>query len=95
MCIHFWIEKTAIDLTISRPRKRNVGASEKLIDGRMATAYLHDPNASADAVMFYSDLDRLFDNLEQRVGNPQRVFWVYACQTQRKFIVTDPRKDVA
>src|SRR5467141_4140326 len=65
MCIHVWIEKAAIDFTISRPRKRDVGASEKLIDGRMATAYLHNPNASADVVMFYSDLDRLFDDLEQ------------------------------
>jgi hypothetical protein len=63
MCIHFWIEKAAIDLTISRPRKRDVGASEKLIDGRMATAYLHNPNAGADVVMFYSDLDRFFDDL--------------------------------
>jgi len=52
---YFWIEKAAIDLTISCPRKRDVGASEKLIDGRMATAYLHNPNASADVVMFYSD----------------------------------------
>jgi hypothetical protein len=95
MCIHFWIEKAAIDLTISRPRKRDVGASEKLIDGRMATAYLHNPNACADVVMFYSDLDRFFDDLEQRTGNPQSVFWVLACQTQRKFIVTDPREDVA
>jgi hypothetical protein len=95
MCIHFWIEKAAIDLTISRPRKRDVGASEKLIDGRMATAYLHNPNASADVVMFYSDLDRFFDDLEQRTGNPQSVFWVHAGQTQRKFIVTDPREDVA
>jgi hypothetical protein len=95
MCIHFWIEKAAIDLTISRPRKRDVGASEKLIDGRMATAYLHNPNAGADVVMFYSDLDRFFDDLEQRTGNPQSVFWVHACQTQRKFIVTDPREDVA
>jgi hypothetical protein len=95
MCIHVWIEKAAIDFTISRPRKRDVGASEKLIDGRMATAYLHNPNASADAVRFYSDLDRLFDDLEQPAGNPQSVFWVHAYQTQRKFIVTDPREDVA
>ncbi len=95
MRIHVWIEKAAIDFSISRPRKRDVGASEKLIDGRMATTYLHNPNASADAVMFYSDLDRLFDDLEQRAGNPQSVFWVHACQTKRKFIVTDPRKDVA
>jgi hypothetical protein len=48
MCIHVWIEKAAIDFTISRPRKSDVGPSEKLIDGRMATAYLHNPNASAD-----------------------------------------------
>jgi hypothetical protein len=41
-----------------------VGASEELIDARMATAYLHNPNASADAVTFYSDLDRLFDDFE-------------------------------
>jgi len=95
MCIHVWIEKAAIYFTISRPRKRDVGASEKLIDGRMATAYLHNPNASADVVMFYSDLDRLFNDLEQRAGNPQSVFWVNAGQTQRKFIVTDPREDVA
>jgi len=74
------------------PRKRDVGASEKLVDGRMATAYLHNPNASADVVMFYSDLDRFFDDLEQRTGNPQSVFWVHACQTQRKFIVTDRAK---
>jgi hypothetical protein len=95
MCIHIWIEKAAIDLTISRPRKRDVAASEKLIDGRLAAAYLHNPNASADAVMLYSDLDRLFDDLEQRAGYPQSVFWVHASQTQRKFIVTDPREDVA
>jgi hypothetical protein len=95
MRIHVWIEKAAIDFTISRPRKRDVGAPEKLIDGHMATANLHNPNASADAVMFYSDLDRLFDDPEQRAGNPQSVFWVHACQTKRKFIVTDPREDVA
>src|SRR5258708_34507725 len=78
MCIHFWIEKAAIDLTNSRSRKRDVGASEKLIDGRMATAYLHNPNVSADVVMFCSDLDRLFCDLEQRAGNPQSVFRVLA-----------------
>jgi hypothetical protein len=94
MCIHFWIKKAAIDLATSRPRKRDVGASEELIDGRVATAYLHDANAGADAVMFYSDLDRLFDDLEQPAGNPQSVFRVHACQTQREFIVTDPRKEV-
>jgi hypothetical protein len=38
-------------------------------------------------------LDRLFDDLEQPAGNPQSVFRVHACQTQREFIVTDPRKD--
>src|SRR5260221_7443973 len=95
MCIHFWIKKAAIDLATSRPRKRDVGASEELIDGRVATAYLHDANAGADAVMFYSDLDRLFDDLEQCAGNPQGVFRVDAGQTQRKLIVTDPREDVA
>jgi hypothetical protein len=95
MCIHFGIEKATIDLTIYRPRKRDVGASEKLIDGRMATAYLHNPNVSADAVMFYSDLDRLFDDLEQSAGNPQSLFGIHAWQTQRKFIVTDPREDIA
>ena len=72
-----------------------MGASEKFIDGRMAPAYLHNPDARADAVMFYSDLDRLNDDLEQRVGSPQSVLWVHACQTQRKFIVTGPREDVA
>src|SRR5947209_19366935 len=93
MCIHIWIEKAAIDLTISRPRKRDVAASEKLIDGRLATAYLHNPNASADAVLLYSDLDRLFDDLEQRAGYPQSVFFVDASKTQPNFIVTDPRED--
>src|SRR5258708_20505192 len=95
MCIHFWIEKAAIDLTISCPRKRDVGASEKLIDGRMATAHLHNPNGSADTVMFYSDLDGLFDDLEQRARSPQSIFWFHACQTHRKYIVTDPREDIA
>jgi hypothetical protein len=94
MRIHVWIEKAAVDFSISRSRKRDVGASEELIDGRLATAYLHNPNASADAVMFYSDLDRLFDDFEQRAGNLQSVFWVHAYQTKRKFIVTDPSEDV-
>ena len=94
MRIHVWIEKAAVDFSISRSRKRDVGASEELIDGRLATAYLHNPNASADAVMFYSDLDRLFDDFEQRAGNLQSVFGVHAYQTKRKFIVTDPREDV-
>src|SRR2546421_1398572 len=95
MCIHFWIEKALIELTISRARKSNVRASEELIDGRMITADLHNPDASADAVKFRSDLDRLFDDLEQPAGNPESVFRVCAFQTQRKFIVTDPREDFA
>ena len=33
---------------------------------------LHNPNASADAVMFYSDLDRLFDDLEQCAAHQGR-----------------------
>src|SRR5260370_32725883 len=86
MCIHFWIKKAAIDLATSRPRKRDVGASEELIDGRVATAYLHDANAGADAVMFYSDLDRLFYDLEQPAGNHQSVFRVHACHTHPELI---------
>jgi hypothetical protein len=95
MCIHFWIEKAAIELSISRPGKGDVRASEELIDGGMTTADLHNPDASADALKLYSDLDRLFDGLEQRAGNPQSVFCIGACQTQCKFIVTDAREDFA
>jgi transposase len=71
MCIHVWIEKAAIDFTISSPRKRDVGASEKLIDGRMATAYLHNPNASADAVMvrIVEDLIGDWSHLDERIEN--------------------------
>src|SRR5258705_13069373 len=60
MFIHFWIEKAAIDLTISRSRKRDVGAPEKLIDGRMVTAYLHNPNVSAFASKKWSSRLLLF-----------------------------------
>jgi hypothetical protein len=95
VCIHFWIEKAAIELRISRPGKSNVRASEELIDGRMTTTDLHNSDASADALKLYSDLDRLFDGVEQRAGNPQSVFCIGACQTQCKFIVTGAREHFA
>jgi putative transposase len=62
MCIHLGIEKAAIDLTISCPRKCDVGASEQLIDGRMTAQLVADALLMAvwrrgkpDALMHHSD----------------------------------------
>ena len=65
MRVHLWIEEAVLNMGISSTRKRNVGASEEFIDGRVPSARLRYPYVCTDTEMFYPDLNRFLDNLDE------------------------------
>src|ERR1035438_178887 len=91
MRIHLRIEETALNVGISGARKRDVGASEKFVDGHVSAARLRDPHAGADTVMLYPDLNRFLDSLNERASNSMRGFRIRPRQTQREFVIANPR----
>ena len=95
MRIHLRIEEAALNVGISGARKRDVGASEKFVDGHVSAARLRDPHAGADTVMLYPDLNRFLDSLNERASNSMRGFRIRPRQTQREFVIANPRDDIA
>src|SRR3974390_152926 len=95
MCIHLWIEETALNMGISGTRKRNVGASEQFIDGHVPSSHLSYPHGRTDTVMFHPDLNWFLNSLNERARNSMRGFRIRPCQTKHKFVIANACEDFA